>query len=105
MKTILLDDKTLTLVKQILRKHFGEDGPDVYVFGSRATGKNIKKYSDIDLAIKFNGNNDTTSAALLEAKFSESSILYRVDVVNYNSVSDEFRAIIDCDKIKLCYMA
>ena len=69
---------------------------DVFVFGSRY--KNINKdYSDLDLAFRSPESMklEHVRRHLLEDAFSESDLPYRVDVVDYNSISDEFRRIID----------
>ncbi|MDR1255817.1 MAG: nucleotidyltransferase domain-containing protein [Puniceicoccales bacterium] len=96
-----LEERYLNIVKTILQAHFGNDAPAVYLFGSRATGNRIKKYSDIDLAIEFKNKDSLASKLLLETAFEESLLPYRVDIVDYNSCSADFREIIDQTKIKL----
>ena len=69
---------------------------DVMVFGSRYKNTN-KDYSDLDLAFISPDNKklEHNKRHLLEDAFSESDLPYRVDVVDYNSISAEFRDIID----------
>lgn len=58
----------------------------VNVFGSRAKG-NFKKGSDIDLAI-MNENVSEDVILKLKTDFEESSLPYRVDIVNYPTLTD-----------------
>ncbi|MXW15308.1 MAG: hypothetical protein F4120_09455 [Rhodothermaceae bacterium] len=79
------------IVQQILQRQL----PDrhVYAFGSRATWT-AKDYSDLDLAIM--GEQPLPPAVLsaLNEEFIESDLPFRVDIVDFASVDDSFRAII-----------
>lgn len=88
----------LQMVRDILRKNV--PGLPVWVFGSRATGK-AKKYSDLDLAIF--SDKPLTFAVLgrLGEDFSESDLPFRVDVVDWASASEEFKAAIAIDHEKV----
>ncbi len=88
----------LATVKVILDRHVPD--AEVWVFGSRATGKS-KKYSDLDLCIKANHSLGLDVMSALAEDFSESDLPWKVDIVDWWCVSDEFRAIIDRDRIKL----
>ena len=65
-----------------------------FVFGSRTKGT-AKKFSDLDLLIK----DPIDSCALIHLKneFEESTILYKVDVVLWDKIDDNFRSIIKDD--------
>lgn len=90
----------LALIKKILKMHLPV-ASKVYVFGSRVTGK-AKKYSDLDLAIDKQGMPLSLSErACLEEAFQESYLPYKVDLLDWNSASKEFKAYIDQDKIDL----
>ena len=67
---------------------------EVRAFGSRCKGTS-KKYSDLDLAIV--GNEKIDSNTILEIKevFEESNLPYRVDVLGWNAISENFRKIIN----------
>ena len=67
---------------------------DVLIFGSRYHGK-AWEYSDLDLAFSRKGKLGLKKCLQLENAFAESDLPYRVDVLDYNAVSNEFRAIID----------
>jgi type I restriction enzyme S subunit len=95
---LALDGTELAIVKAILARHV----PDatVWVFGSRATG-NAKKYSDLDLCIKANQALGLGVMSAMAEDFSESDLPWKVDVVDWFSVSDAFKAIIGRDKVLL----
>ena len=82
----------LALVHEILRRHVPDR--EVWAFGSRATGM-AKDASDLDLAVWGNQPLDFGALASLRDDFSESSLPYRVDVVDGATVTEEFRRIIE----------
>jgi len=96
---LAVEPRHLELVKKILKQFVPE--AVVYVFGSRA--KNCAKpYSDLDLAIDLNGQKlDLSALAKLKSSFEETTIPYKIDVVDLNSISDEFKDNIKEDLIKL----
>ena len=69
---------------------------DVLLFGSRNKWT-YRDGSDLDLAfVKKDGKRlDMGRVQRLKEAFEESNLPYSVDVVNFNSCSDEFKAIID----------
>jgi type I restriction enzyme S subunit len=66
----------------------------VLAFGSRVTGS-AKKSSDLDLAIKTETKIDKKKLQMLAAAFEESDLPYRVDLVDWNGISENFRTIIE----------
>jgi predicted nucleotidyltransferase len=88
---INLEKIYIVLVQSILNKWIPNQ--TVWLFGSRVTDK-IKPYSDIDLVIV---SNQPTSFAVLSQianAFSESDLPYKVDVVDWAMLDDEFKKII-----------
>ena len=83
-------DKLIT-VKKILAKHV--PGLEVRVFGSRINGQ-AKSYSDLDLAIV--GKEKIPQKILIKLKedFQESSLPFRIDVLDWHRISPEFQKII-----------
>ena len=71
---------------------------DVWAFGSRAIG-NAKPYSDLDLAIKGKNPLGIDLASQLAEAFAESDLPYKVDIVDWTTTSERFRATIDQDKV------
>lgn len=86
----------LALVREVLRRHVPER--EVRAFGSRATG-NAKETSDLDLAIIGDGPLGFATLAALRDDFSESNLPYRVDVVDWATVDESFRRIIERDQV------
>ena len=81
------------IVAAILRKHVPDTS--VWAFGSRATGRRLKRFSDLDLAVE--GQLDASQAYGLEEDFDESSLPIKVDVVQLGTITPEFRARIEKD--------
>ena len=66
---------------------------EVLVFGSRAGGQ-PNKFSDLDLAILSEKPLALSVMAELTEAFSESDLLYKVDIVDWSTTNDSFRKII-----------
>lgn len=88
---IKLSEKELTIVTQILKKHIPNH--NFFIFGSRAKG-NVHEYSDLDIAIEGNGKLDLLTLANLRDEFQDSNLPFRVDLVDLNNISPEFKVII-----------
>ena len=90
----------MELVLNILKRHI-QNGY-VVAFGSRYKGK-VKSYSDLDLAIAKHDKSRFTwkEVADLKESFEESELNFRVDIVDYWSIGENFRAIIDCGHYKI----
>ena len=85
-------ERHLETIKRILAEFVGDC--EVRAFGSRGNGQ-ATKYSDLDLAIVGRVRLKRRAKMLLREAFEESDLPFRVDVVDYNTVSETFRAIID----------
>jgi predicted nucleotidyltransferase len=81
----------LQTVKAILRQH--APGCEARVFGSRFKGA-AKPHSDLDLAIVGAEKLPFRQLAALRIAFEESDLPYRVDVLDWHSLSPEFQAVI-----------
>lgn len=92
-----LADKYLKAMFDTINKF--DEIEEVYLFGSRATGKH-KVASDIDLAIKGRLADNLVAQQLKEA-LEETDIPYFFDVVSYNNASDELKVRIDADGVRL----
>ena len=82
----------LETIKKILAAYVG--GCEVRAFGSRINGT-ARDHSDLDLAVVASDKMERRAKMLLKEAFEESDLPFRVDVVDYNAISDEFRATID----------
>ena len=88
---INLSARDLALVKRILRKYFPDR--EVRVFGSRATS-HIKPYSDLDLVVMGSSKLPSRKLYALKDALEESDLPIRVEVLDWNAISDSFRSVI-----------
>lgn len=65
----------------------------IYAFGSRVNNT-AQKYSDLDLALDVGEPIGLLILSNLEESFSESDIPYKVDLVDFQRVTEEFQNII-----------
>jgi len=82
----------LATVKRILAEHV--PGCEVRAFGSRVTWT-AKEYSDLDLAVVGDGPLDWGTMGNLKEAFEESELPMRVDLLDWNSVAESFRRVIE----------
>lgn len=93
-----ISDSNFNELKKILRTFVPDC--EVWAFGSRVTGK-ARKYSDLDVVILGkNLLNEIVFSQLREA-FSESDLPFKVDVLDWHSINDEFREIIQQQYISI----
>ncbi len=93
MNKIHLSQEELKIVREILK-----DRKDACIFGSRAKGTH-KKLSDLDICLK-----NPISAyeyEILQEKLEESDLPFKVDIVEFDKISDSFKKIIDKKCISL----
>ena len=86
-----LESTHLEIVLKILGKHVPEC--TVWAFGSRVKG-DAESYSDLDLAIISDEKLDRKLIYRLEEAFEESELPFRVDVLDWNAISEGFREVI-----------
>ena len=79
-------------VREILEEYV--PGWEVRAFGSRVTGR-AKPWSDLDLAIVGPEPMGLRKWGRLVEAFQESTLPFRVDVLDWHDVSPPFQAIID----------
>ncbi len=91
-----LDDRTLALVQDILRTTL-PPGVDAFLFGSRAHGRTLKEFSDLDICLRGEGPVDEEHLQALRAAFDESDLPFKVDVVDWWGIAEEFREAIKAD--------
>jgi type I restriction enzyme S subunit len=86
-----------TILHTILVEHLSDEYK-VWVFGSRA--KNQAKYnSDLDLAIEYKEKVNYKILSKIKSDLEESKLAFKVDVLDINNISDDFRKIIEKDMI------
>lgn len=96
MTPIDINPIDLKTVQQILREKVPE--LEVRVFGSR-TSWTARETSDLDLVLMTKEPLDISRMAKLKESFSESNIPFRVDIVDWADVSENFRKIIEKDYV------
>lgn len=99
-KPIDIEDAHADILQNAFKKHLPE-GVHVYAFGSRANWQ-AKRASDLDLAIDAN-DSLKRNIGNLEEELSLSSLPYKVDIVNLNSISDSFRKAIMPDLVPILW--
>ena len=73
-------------------------GCKVWAFGSRATGRRVKRFSDLDLLIE-GESLSFREMALLNEELDESRLPFKVDIVDLSSITPEFRARIEPEMV------
>jgi predicted nucleotidyltransferase len=99
MKSLCLEAHSLKIVQDILKKNL--PSCRVVAFGSRVTG-HAKPHSDLDLCIMSKEALTFSQISQLREDFSESSLPIRVDIVDWQTITPEFKKIIreNCLKIR-----
>ena len=92
-----LDKKYIDIIKKTINSELSNY--KLYIFGSRVKG-NAKKYSDIDLAIESNELTDKIKSRL-DFLFENSTIPYEIDIINLNTITENFRNCIINDLVRL----
>lgn len=92
-----LDIKYINFIKKDISKYLSNF--EIYLFGSRAKGT-ARKYSDIDIAIL---SDELTSdiKLKLEANFENSTLPYKIDIIDLKTISHEFKNLIKDSLIKI----
>ena len=73
---------------------------EVFFFGSRVKGNNSPR-SDIDIGIKGPKPVPIEVIAKIKERISDLPILYRIDIVDFKNVSDDFRKVAEQNKFEI----
>ena len=98
MSKLQLDPHYLSIVKDIVKTNIPDHA--VFVFGSRAKGT-AKPHSDLDLCLSGKEKITLSQFIILKEAFSESDLPMRVDIVDAQSISPQFKRLIEENCIKL----
>lgn len=93
---INITEGELKEIKGLLKKY--ATGCEVRAFGSRIT-RNVKNYSDLDLVIVGNHKVVRKDMICLKEAFEESKLPFRVDVLDWHNISDDFKKVIENDYV------
>jgi predicted nucleotidyltransferase len=94
-----LSEDHRTLVLGVLAAQLPR-GSAAWVFGSRATGR-ARPLSDLDLAIDAGRRLSLDETARLGEAFSDSDLPYKVDIVDWHAIDDQFRQMIAAERQEL----
>ena len=92
---IAISSEEFEIIIKILNAHIKKG--KVYAFGSRYKNNN-RKFSDFDIAIDTGEKLSFEFLNILKDAFEESDLPYRVDIIDYNNISDKFKKIVDGGK-------
>lgn len=95
---IAITDADWSIVSGILKKYLSQYS--VWAFGSRVR-QTHKPFSDLDIVVVNDEPLSITTMAELSEAFSESDLPWKVDVVDWASISEGFRKNIHADKVQL----
>ena len=87
--------KDLEIVKSILKEHYNLGSNTTYIFGSRVSGCH-RPDSDLDILID-DKDISPELLVLMEERFEESSLTYKVDIVLKSRIDDSFYSKIKSD--------
>ena len=85
-----MENKYLSELKKLVLDFLKNEKVKIFIFGSRARGDN-QYNSDVDIGLIPRGNIDTIKISLLKEKVENSNIPYKVQIVNFNDVSEDFK--------------
>lgn len=91
MSALTITNEELAIVKQILQTHI--PNLEVWAFGSRVKG-NAKPYSDLDLAVITREPLSLQAHADLVDAFSESDLPWKVDIVDWALLTENFKHVV-----------
>ena len=86
-----LNPKHFEIVQHILAKHV--PGCEIRAFGSRVKWT-AEDYSDLDIVVISNQKSNMSQIRQLTEAFEESNLPIRVDVLDWHTISEEFKKII-----------
>ena len=96
-----LEERHLKFIIDVLKKNIPQAGAAFYIFGSRAKGT-YKKYSDVDIAVDLGEKPlDISVFAKIKSVFEDSTFPYEVDIVDLQSLNENFLHIIEKDLKKI----
>ena len=86
------------IVRSILERYIPDR--EVWAFGSRAKWA-AKEFSDLDIAVIGNEPMDIGLMADLSEAFQESALPFKVDIVDWATITTSFRKVIETAKVQL----
>lgn len=84
-------DRYVQQVKEEVLQYLGDENLSIGLFGSRA-GMAARIGSDVDILLIPENGWDRSKLVLLQERLENINIPFKVDIVDFSNVSDEFRA-------------
>lgn len=88
----MLTQPIIKQLQNILSQHIDPKTHAFFIFGSRGIGNN-RKYSDIDIGIEGKKSLSLGTIAQLEDSFDNSNLPYTVDLVDFTTVTPQFKTV------------
>ena len=79
-------------IKKIIFRHLSPKEYQIFLFGSRAVGKN-QRFSDFDVGVLGPNEIPAGKLSLIEEELENSDVPYKVDVVDFYRVRPEFKKV------------
>lgn len=92
-----LTQEQVKLIKKLIETFLPDS--KVYVFGSRSRGDH-KRYSDLDLAVESKSPIAKEALSALQEQFTESTLPFKVDLIELLKIDTDFRNSIQEDLIE-----
>ena len=95
--TVQVSPADRRVIEALLAAHL--PGQEVRAFGSRATGRGLKRWSDLDLALMGAQSIAAATLAALASAFDESDLPFRVDLLAWVDAPPALRQAILADGV------
>lgn len=86
----MIDEHSRTILTGIINKHLDMSRYKAFIFGSRA-GQNHRTYCDLDVGVLGPAKLPVSTLMQIKEELQNSDIPYLTDVVDFSSVSQDFR--------------
>ena len=83
-------ENSLTKLQRLVVEYLTDEKVQVFLFGSRARNDNAN-HSDVDIGYIPYGEFDRGKILILNERIENSTIPYKVEIVNFNEVSEDFK--------------
>lgn len=85
-----MENNFLLQIKELVTSELRNENAKIILFGSRARKKN-NSFSDVDIGIIPKGKVNNDKITLLREKIENLNIPYKVEIVDFSDVSEDFK--------------
>lgn len=86
----MIDQQSLAVLTGVIKKHLDTSRYKAFIFGSR-TQEHHRKYCDLDIGVLGTATLPTATLLQIKEDLSNSDLPYLTDVVDFSTVSQDFR--------------